>query len=390
MEANRTQLEQTNDMIAGKYGDCPSRLTATVWLILTISLGFCQSGFAQERNGQQRKSLKPAVATYFSTSIDDPTANTKLTLPPGLKLIAKGANPQSKEDLRLLQTQQSQLAKNLPLVTVNLQHGNTQGSGVIVSGDGYILTAAHVAGKPSQKIQITLHDGTRVEGESLGLNRNEDAGLVRISNPLRKTSNPWPHATLGRSSEYSQGSWVIAVGHPGGWQPDRPAVIRVGRLLKTSDSTLVTDCPLIGGDSGGPLFDLEGKLIGIHSRIGVDVVENMHVPIEVFYKSHERLLSREVWGSLPGFKPYIGVAGVKEEESNGRCIIQDVGPGTPAEKAGMLRGDIVVRFDGQKISKFKELKDAVDSLVPGDNVMLEVERNAKLITLRITIGSLNQ
>ncbi len=307
-------------MIARKYGDCPSRLIATIRntafiacfgvATLLCCLLHSSSGLSQERLGDNqaktRTAAKPAVASYFSTVVDSSSSTTKIPLPDALKSLALGADPRDKNELVLLQKQQASLSKLLPLVTVNLQHGNTQGSGVIVSGDGYILTAAHVAGKASQRIQITLHDGTRIEGESLGLNRNEDAGVVKITTPLSDPNQPWPHACLGRSSELRNGSWVIAVGHPGGWQSDRPAVIRVGRVLKMIDSTMVTDCPLIGGDSGGPLFDLEGKLIGIHSRIGVDVEENMHVPIEVFYNHHERLISREVWGALPGFQPFIG------------------------------------------------------------------------------------
>lgn len=390
-------------MIARKYGDCPSRLIATIRntafiacfgvATLLCCLLHSSSGLSQERLGDNqaktRTAAKPAVASYFSTVVDSSSSTTKIPLPDALKSLALGADPRDKNELVLLQKQQASLSKLLPLVTVNLQHGNTQGSGVIVSGDGYILTAAHVAGKASQRIQITLHDGTRIEGESLGLNRNEDAGVVKITTPLSDPNQPWPHACLGRSSELRNGSWVIAVGHPGGWQSDRPAVIRVGRVLKMIDSTMVTDCPLIGGDSGGPLFDLEGKLIGIHSRIGVDVEENMHVPIEVFYNNHERLISREVWGALPGFQPFIGVAGAREEVSNGRCLIQEVGRDTPAFRAGMKPGDVVLKFDGNEISRFQQLKDAVDSMVPGDSVWVEVERDSKKLRLRLIIGSKN-
>ncbi len=352
---------------------------------------FINSGLLQAQDsaqGEPRTSLRPALPLYFSTSLDAPTAVTKVPLSDEIARIARGTEPNSKQQLISLQKQQTEVAKRVPLVTVNLQHGNTQGSGVIVSGDGYILTAAHVAGRPNQRIQIVLHDGTRVEGKSLGLNRNEDAGVVKIVHPVRGTDNPWPHACLGSASDLPPGAWVMAVGHPGGWQSDRPAVVRIGRLLRNIDSTLITDCALIGGDSGGPLFDLEGRLIGIHSRIGVEVDENMHVPLDVFYKSHERLIRSEAWGSLPGFRPYIGVEGASVEDSGGRCLIDRVTPKGPAERAGLESGDVIVRFDGQKIGVFKELKDAVDSMVPGDSVEVEIERNSRRVIVRIVIGSL--
>ncbi len=333
----------------------------------------------------ERSSLKPAIPVYFSARLDDPSALTKVPMSGTVRLLAGGNEPKNKQELIELQTQQAEVAKRLHLVTVNLQHGNTQGSGVIVGEEGYILTAAHVAGKPGTKMNITLHDGTKVRGLSLGSNRNEDAGVVRITSPMNEGAKPLAYACLGQASALRPGAWVIAMGHPGGWQADRPAVIRIGRLLNSLESTLITDCALIGGDSGGPLFDLEGKLIGIHSRIGVDVDENMHVPIEVYYRNHERLVKSETWGTLPGFRPYIGVIGAAK--TSGRCLIESVTPRGPADQAGIKPGDIIVRFDGNPIGQFQELKDNVDAMVPGDTVNVDIERNAEVITLRIRIGS---
>ncbi len=369
--------------------DCATVRVSQVGLILVLLL-FVSPVLAQEKpqtHGTQRSAFKPSVKEYFSTQLDSPTAVTKVPLDPQIERIARGLEPKNKKELIALQRQQAEVAKKLPAVTVNLQHGNTQGSGVIISGDGYILTAAHVAGKPNQKINVILHDGTRIEGVSRGMNRDADAGLVLITNPVRTADNPWPHACLGSSSELRNGEWVIAVGHPGGWQSDRPAVVRIGRLINQLKETLITDCALIGGDSGGPLFNLEGKLVGIHSRIGVDVEENMHVPLDEFYKSHDGLLGAKAWGSLPGFKPYIGVVGANEAQSGGRCLIDSISPGGPADKAGLQGGDVVLRFDGQRIGTFQELKEAVDSMVPGDTVNVEVERETKRMSLRLVIGS---
>ena len=168
--------------------------------------------------------------------------------------------------------------------------------------------------------------------------------------------------------------------------PDRPAVIRVGRLLKALPSTLITDCSLIGGDSGGPLFDLEGKLIGIHSRIGVDVDDNMHVPVDVFDESWSRLVKNEAWGTLPGFKPAIGVRGTNDADISDQCQIASVDNNGPAAKAGIRAGDVIRKFDGQPIQKFNDLKQAVDSVTPGEQVSVELLRDGKVLTVRLIVG----
>lgn len=312
---------------------------------------------------------------------------TEMELESGLVGILKGSEPKNRNELIALEKQQAKVAKAANLVTVNLQHGNTQGSGVIITPDGFILTAAHVAGRPNQRINIILHDGTRVEGLTMGVNRNMDAGLVQIKKTVRDVAtDPWPHASIGVSEDLQQGQWCLAIGHPGGWTPDRPAVLRVGRLLRLMPSTLITDCALIGGDSGGPLFNLKGELIGIHSRIGIDVDDNMHVPVDVFAKSWSRLVKKEAWGALPGFKPAIGVRGATGPEYDNECKIIRVDEDSPAAKAGIRAGDVILKFDGLLIQNFDQLKEAVDSVTPGERVTVEVLRGTVNIPLRLIVG----
>lgn len=338
-------------------------------------------------NSGERTSFKPSIPKVEFKSTEKTSGITGVSLELGLENVLRGNEPKNKTELIALQKQQTKIAEKINLVTVNLQHGSTQGSGVIITADGYILTAAHVAGRPKQRISVTLHDGSRVQGESMGVNRDMDAGLVRITKPLRDvTTNPWPHATIGVSSDLRYGQWCIATGHPGGWMQDRPAVVRVGRLVALKPSTIITDCALIGGDSGGPLFNLKGELIGIHSRIGVDVEDNMHVPVDVFASSWNRLVNGEQWGTLPGFKPAIGVIGTADAESENVCKIARVEESGPAFKAGIRAGDIITKFDGLTIKNFDQLKQAVDSVTPGEQVSVEVIRNEKIQSLMLIVG----
>jgi serine protease Do len=167
---------------------------------------------------------------------------------------------------------------------------------------------------------------------------------------------------------------------------DRPAVIRVGRILRVTDSTIVSDCSLIGGDSGGPLFDLQGKLIGIHSRIGIDVDDNMHVPMNVYMDSWDRLANSEAWGVLPGFRPIIGVTADRQSDTKNECVVGTVAPRGPAAKAGIAPGDRIVRFNGTEINSFDKLKEEVDSMVPGERVNIEVLRDGQKVNLKLIIG----
>jgi S1-C subfamily serine protease len=315
------------------------------------------------------------------------SAATYVSVEPGIDRLLRGEEPRDLAELKALQKQQSKVAERIQQVTVNLQHGSTQGSGVIIHPDGYILTAAHVAGRPKQSLWVVLHDGRRVEGVSMGVNRDKDAGLVRILKSRDSNGEPWPHAALPAQSDQPQvGQWCIAGGHPGGWMHDRPSVIRVGRILRMVDSTIVTDCSLIGGDSGGPLFDLKGKLIGIHSRIGIDVDDNMHVPMRVFMDSWERLANNEAWGTLPGFKPIIGVTASRESDTARECVIGSVAPNGPAAQAGVQAGDRVTRFNGNPVESFDRLKEEVEATIPGERVSIEIERAGQRRMLRLVVG----
>ena len=308
---------------------------------------------------------------------------TEVPLNPQLtRLLVKGGIPDSLDQLRQLERQQQRVAATAVKATVSVQIGAAQGCGVIVTDTGYILTAAHVAMRPGKNAIVTLSDGRMYSAITLGMNKHVDAGLIRL-NQTSDGGRPWPHATLGTSDNLVPGMWCIATGHPGGYDPARGPVTRVGRILMVKPHAIYTDCALIGGDSGGPLFDIAGRLIAVHSRIGNDVLDNLHVPVDHYDEAWDRMANSESWGYLEGFKPMLGVQGAP---ASSVAKIEIVRKGSPAEAAGFKPGDIVYQFGDVPITDFQSLVRAVSDTMPGEQVRVRVNRQGRDLRLRVEIG----
>ncbi|MFP6604497.1 MAG: trypsin-like peptidase domain-containing protein, partial [Pirellulaceae bacterium] len=301
-----------------------------------------------------------------------------------LQRILNNEVPRDVDDLKVMQEHIRILAKKSLDVTVAIGR-RTQGSGVIISEDGYVLTAAHVAGRPNRPVDIVLPDGRTVQGYTLGSFKSVDAGLVKIGSPNDDEGSKvkWPFAEMGDSRKAQLGQWCLATGHPGGFQPERKPVLRVGRLIHKYKDVLTTDCTIISGDSGGPLFDLQGKVIGIHSRIGFELRHNVHVPVHLYQDNWQRLIDAEIWGTTPA-SPFIGVSGPNEKN---RTQVKKVEPGKPADKAGIEVGDIIIKFGDDQVTDFNSLIALVGLRRPGEKVAVTVMRRKKKVVLTLTVGS---
>ncbi|MDC0048955.1 PDZ domain-containing protein [Verrucomicrobia bacterium] len=261
------------------------------------------------------------------------------------------------------------------------------GSGVIVSEDGLIMTAGHVTEAAGKKLTIIFPDGRSVKGESLGANRSRDAGLARITE-----EGKWPFAKIGDSKKAELGDWLIAMGHPGGYDLNRSPPIRLGRLISSGTMGMLrTDCTLVGGDSGGPLFNLEGEVIGIHSSIGGSLAENRHVPSAVFQSGWDRMLAGEIWGSLrmmaAGVDPDRPMLGVRMNESAGNIVIDKVYANSPAQKAGIMDGDQILRVDGIEADQMSDVVEKVASSKVGNKIEIQVRRGEEEKTFSVRLVS---
>jgi serine protease Do len=301
---------------------------------------------------------------------------------PGAELFT--FTPKGPDELRIIEQRVQEVVERVMPATVGVIAPSGQGSGVIVSADGYILTAGHVIRDANLPLTIILPDGRRVQGRSLGINRTMDSGLAKITE-----QGEWPYAPLARSSPLARGQWVISLGHPGGYRSERPPVVRLGRVAVSTRMVIVSNCTLVGGDSGGPLFDFDGRVVGIHSRIGTSTGNNMHIPIDTFLSTWERLAGGEVWGvkltpSAAG-NARGAVLGAYTLDHAGGVQVTSVLEASAAAAAGLKAGDIIIRFDGEAIGSREKLGQELGRRGGGQIARLGVLRDGKTVELTVRL-----
>ncbi|MDG1875061.1 MAG: S1C family serine protease [Mariniblastus sp.] len=332
-----------------------------------------------------------------SESVSDEQASTTVPVESAEEgnqgVLFSGEIPKTVEQLQFMESHFAQLAKDVFPATVNIQMGGSQGSGVVVSDDGYVLTAAHVIGsRPGATALVTfMVDGKekRILAETLGVQAGAvDSGMLKIKDGKDRFKGidkddrfegDFPYVDIGTSQDLKLGQWVMAVGHPGGIDKARGLVVRVGRIIDNRKISLRTDCTLVGGDSGGPLFDMNGLVIGIHSRIGQTLADNLHVPADVYSEKWD-LMSRGVVINGAGTLGFSVVEDTNE--------IEKVEPKGPAEVAGMKKGDVLIKMGKMTVEDKDGIKDAYKKLDiwPNSTLRLVVQRGDETKTLKLTVG----
>ena len=287
--------------------------------------------------------------------------------------------PENKADLLAIQAKLQAVLSKSKTAVVAVQSGGGAGSGVIVSKDGLVLTAGHVSGRPGRNVTIVLPDGRKVPAVTMGGSDISDSGMCKI-----KEEGEWPFVPMAGKGETKVGDWCFALGHPGGFMEKRGIVTRIGRVINKRDATLRTDCRLLGGDSGGPLFNLDGEVIGIHSRIAMADDANFHAPIESFIEHWD--LFREGKKIFRKDLQKGGFLGVGSEETDEGLKILRVVRGSAADKGGILVNDIVTAIDGEPIDSREELSIVVGSKAAGDEVVVDLQRGDKELTISLELG----
>lgn len=300
------------------------------------------------------------------------------------------AEVKSLDDLKKVESRVQKVAALARRATVGLtsQKTGASGSGVIVNKEGLILTAAHVSSK-NERMNVIFPDGSSHEAKVLGANRTKDVAMLQLVKSSKH--GVWPFVNLGDSSAMKIGDNVIALGHAGGYDTRRPAPVRFGRLLKRNPSGFImTDTALIGGDSGGPLFDMDGKLIGINSSIGNDWQVNNHAGISALVRDWDKLLAGDTWGQLGANSladPDRPVMGFNFDEiGNKGVIVTNVLDGSPAREAGFKKGDVLLAIGDKKIKNGKNLEMELENYKPGDVINVILSRKGEVRVYEVKLA----
>lgn len=260
--------------------------------------------------------------------------------------------------------------------TVGLQVGANLGSGVIVSPDGHVLTAGHVAEAPGRRARVTLSDGREVEGVTLGVNRWIDSGMVLITE-----RGDWPYLEMGSAADLAPGDWVIALGHPGGARRGRPPVVRAGRVGSLDARVVRTDCTIASGDSGGPLVDLRARVVGIHTSLRPVLVGNDHLPVDTFRRTWEMLASGESWGGGSAGRARLGIDATTGERG---CTVRRLPEGGAAERAGLRVGDVILELRGAPVEDAAALEQLVSEQRAGEPIPVVVARGGERLEVTVS------
>jgi serine protease Do len=265
------------------------------------------------------------------------------------------------------------------------------GSGVIMSPDGYILSNNHVV-EGSQEVTVTMADKQTYNAQVVGRDPKTDLAVLKIN-----AKATLPVAAMGNSTDLKVGDWVMAIGNPFGLGHTVTAgiVSAKGRVIGAGpyDDFIQTDAPINPGNSGGPLFNMQGEMIGINTAIvasGQGI--GFAIPIDLAKPLIPQLVStgevtRGYLGvSIQSVTPELANA-MKLEEHQG-ALVGEVTPGSPAAKAGVHRGDIIVGFNGETVKDAHDLPAVVAKTPVGEKATLTLRRDGKTQTVPVTVAKL--
>jgi len=274
------------------------------------------------------------------------------------------------------------------------RHVTSLGSGFIIDPSGLIVTNNHVI-EDADQITVTLNDGTTLPAKLIGRDEKTDLALLRV-----KPKSPLPAAHFGNSDKARVGDWVIAIGNPFGLGSTVTAGIVSARNRDISagpyDDFIQTDAPINRGNSGGPLFDMDGDVVGVNSAIfspsGGSVGIGFSIPSNLAQDVIDQLrkygVTKRGWIGVRIQQVTQDIAEGMGLSSASGALVAEVTDAGPADKAGLKNGDVIVGFDGKSIPDSRTLPRVVADTPVGKTVGIDILRGGKKQTLHLQVGKL--
>jgi serine protease Do len=267
------------------------------------------------------------------------------------------------------------------------------GSGFVMNRDGYILTNNHVVENADQ-IKVKLANGKEYDGKIVGRDPKTDLALIKI-----KASSDLQPLNLGNSDNLKVGSWVVAVGSPFGLEQTVTAgiVSAKGRVIGSGpyDNFIQTDASINPGNSGGPLINMKGEVVGINTAIiasgqGIGFAIPINMAKEIAPQLQEKGHVTRGWlgVSIQEVTPALAKSFDLKEKKG--ALVAQVISGSPAEKAGIEQGDVIVEFDGKEVTDSKDLPRMVASTPIGKAVTIKLLRNGKALDRQVKVGEMEE
>jgi serine protease Do len=267
------------------------------------------------------------------------------------------------------------------------------GSGFIITADGMILTNAHVVADASE-VTVRLADKRELKARVIGVDRRTDVAVVKVD------ASGLPTVKIGDPSKVKVGEWVAAIGSPFGFENTVTAGIVSGKHRALPSENYVpfiqTDVAVNPGNSGGPLFNMAGEVVGINSQIysrtGGYMGLSFAIPIDTAMKIKDDLVK---YGKVNRGRIGVTIQGVTRDLADSfglakpqGALVSAVEPGSPADKAGIKAGDVIVAVDGKAIDESVELPRVIGETRPGTTLAMNVWRKGGAQTVRVTVGEM--
>ena len=278
--------------------------------------------------------------------------------------------------------------------------GNGTGTGFIIDKEGYILTNNHVVDN-ADVIKITLDNEKEYEAELIGSDSKTDIALLKIMGKPGDSIS-FPYLDLGDSEKVEVGEWVVAIGNPFGLDHTVTTGVVSAKARNIGagpyDEYIQTDASINPGNSGGPLLDMEGKVIGIntaiYSRTGGNVGIGFTIPINMASDILDELKKdgkvTRGWLGVMIQKITTELAETFKLSNTHGALVNDVVPNGPADRSGLKRGDIIVKFNGEEILSVENLPKQVAAVQPGKSVKVEVIRDGNNKSLDVTLDKMQE